>query len=94
MIVNNSTIINKTNNQFSPQIIEHKKDHDIIMFPGIHFVYISYSIFWELFNYSIRMQLKHQNTYRVNYCHKLYDRKIIIIGKLTLIFRQHDYTSR
>ena len=29
-MVNNSTNINKTNNHLSPQIIEHRKDHDIL----------------------------------------------------------------
>ena len=29
VIVNNSTNINKTNDNLSPQIIEHKKDHDM-----------------------------------------------------------------
>jgi len=28
-MVNNSTNINKTNNYLSPQIIEHKKKHDL-----------------------------------------------------------------
>jgi hypothetical protein len=29
VMVNNSTNVNKTNNHISPQIIKHKKDHDI-----------------------------------------------------------------
>ena len=29
VLINNSTNINKTHNHLSPQIIEHKKDHDI-----------------------------------------------------------------
>jgi ribosomal protein L18 len=33
-MVNNSNNINKTNNHISPQIIEHKKDHDIIYVDG------------------------------------------------------------
>ena len=33
-MVNNFTNINKMNNQFSPQFIEHKTDHDGIANPG------------------------------------------------------------
>jgi hypothetical protein len=33
-MVNNYTNINKTINHLSPQIIEHKNDHDIIMLMG------------------------------------------------------------
>jgi len=33
-MVNNSSNINKANNQLSPQTTEHKKDHDILENPG------------------------------------------------------------